>query len=237
MKPRHFRLGLAAALLLGGCARKHDESHASDEPAHAHADDGESADDREVSFSPDHGLRLSPAVVAALDLKTVVVAEHPIASDQRLTAQVFAVRPRTLASVRLPADHADEWTHASVAGARLVQVDRSAARASSFVDLVFELTDGAPHATGDFVELALDRAPVVALAVPRSAVLDGAAGAFVYVVGDGAYRRTPVQTGVRGRAFVALTAGVRAGDRIVTTAVDQLWLAELRLTKGGGHSH
>ncbi len=34
-----------------------------------------------------------------------------------------------------------------------------------------------------------------------------------------------------------ILAGLRAGDRVVATPVEQLWLAELRLTKGGGHSH
>ena len=75
------------------------------------------------------------------------------------------------------------------------------------------------------------------LTVPRSALLDSAAGLFVYVVNGEFYLRTPVKVGARSADFIEITDGLYAGDSVVATPVEQLWLAELRLTKGGGHSH
>ena len=37
--------------------------------------------------------------------------------------------------------------------------------------------------------------------------------------------------------FIEITDGLYAGDVVATGGVEQLWLTELRLTKGGGHSH
>jgi multidrug efflux pump subunit AcrA (membrane-fusion protein) len=99
---------------------------------------------------------------------------------------------------------------------------------------------GFPSATpqvGDFVTLALAVEPRNRPHRARSAVLDGATGTFVYVVNSGAYLRTPVKVGARSADFIEITDGLYAGDVVVVTPVDQLWLAELRLTKGGGHSH
>jgi len=62
-------------------------------------------------------------------------------------------------------------------------------------------------------------------------------GTFVYVVNGNFYLRTAVKTGARSTDFVEITDGLYAGDVVVTTPVNQLWLSELRLTKGGGHSH
>ena len=39
------------------------------------------------------------------------------------------------------------------------------------------------------------------------------------------------------KRIVEITDGLYAGDEVVASPVNQLWLAELRLTKGGGHSH
>jgi multidrug efflux pump subunit AcrA (membrane-fusion protein) len=73
--------------------------------------------------------------------------------------------------------------------------------------------------------------------VPRSALLDTATGTFVYVVNGPAYLRTPVKVGVMSTDYIEITDGLYAGDAVVSAPVNQLWLSELRLTKGGGHSH
>jgi cobalt-zinc-cadmium efflux system outer membrane protein len=75
------------------------------------------------------------------------------------------------------------------------------------------------------------------LAVPRAAVLDAASGTFVYLVRNGAYRRVSVKTGTADAAHIEIVSGLRLADEIVVAPVSQLWLTELRLTKGGGHSH
>ena len=68
-------------------------------------------------------------------------------------------------------------------------------------------------------------------------MLDTATGAFVYVVNGEAYLRTPVKTGASDADHVEIADGLYAGDTVVASPVNQLWLSELRLTKGGGHSH
>jgi len=52
-----------------------------------------------------------------------------------------------------------------------------------------------------------------------------------------AYLRTAVKTGAEADDQVEITDGPSAGDRVVSTPVQALWLIELRATKGGGHSH
>ena len=64
-----------------------------------------------------------------------------------------------------------------------------------------------------------------------------ATGTFVYVLNGEYYLRTAVKTGVRSGEFIEISDGLYPGDVVVATAVEQLWLTELRVTKGGGHSH
>ncbi|MBK9991892.1 MAG: hypothetical protein IPP19_14495 [Verrucomicrobia bacterium] len=49
--------------------------------------------------------------------------------------------------------------------------------------------------------------------------------------------RTAVKPGANDGEYIEILDGLYAGDVIATAAVEQLWLTELRLTKGGGHSH
>lgn len=224
----------ASALLLGGCGKK-----ASSEAGHDHSEhaEGEEGGEGGVTFKEGRGLQLSPEVIKALGLVTAEAEDRSLAAELNVTAQVFATAPRVLASTRLPAEQAEALEKSRFAGAKLVRIDRAAASATRLVDLVFELDTPAAHQVGDFVTLALAVEPASVLTVPRSAVLDGATGSFVYVVNSGAYLRTPVKVGARSADFIEITDGLYAGDVVVVTPVDQLWLAELRLTKGGGHSH
>lgn len=71
------------------------------------------------------------------------------------------------------------------------------------------------------------------LAVPQSAVLDTTAGKSVYVENGGHYKRTVVAPGRRFGEFTEITEGLYEGDNVVTSAVQALWLIELRAVKGG----
>lgn len=71
------------------------------------------------------------------------------------------------------------------------------------------------------------------LVVPKSAILDTTAGTSVYVENREHYKRTVVKS---GRAFgdvVEIREGVFKGGKVVTDAVQTLWLIELRAVKGG----
>ena len=70
-----------------------------------------------------------------------------------------------------------------------------------------------------------------------STLLRTATGTFVYVVNGASLLRTPVKPGASDTTHVEILDGLYAGDLVATAGVEQLWLTELRLTKGGGHSH
>ncbi len=222
-----------AAFIFTGCGKKASAEAGHDHSAHAETEGAESG----VAYKPGRGLTLSPQITKALGLTTVEATERSLAPVAQLTAHVFATQPTVLASARLPLAEAEGLEQASFQAAKLVRIDRSTATATRLVDAVFALDRQPAPAMGDFVTIALATQPVTALAVPHTAVLDGATGTFVYVLNGESYLRTPVKLGARSADFIAVTDGLYAGDFVVVSPVDQLWLAELRLTKGGGHSH
>lgn len=231
-----FPIGLTcSALLFAGCDPK--TSSAEDDRDHAEHGGADEGAEAGVTFKEGRGLQLPPEVVKALQVRTTEAEERPLTAELSLTAQVFATAPRVLASARLTVAQAGPLEKSSFTGAKLVRLDRTPAAATRLVDAVFELDAPAPVRIGDFVTLALAVEPATVLSVPRSAVLDGATGTFVYVGNGGAFLRTPVKVGARSADFIEIADGLYAGDIVVVTPVDQLWLAELRLTKGGGHSH
>ncbi|MDR0902332.1 MAG: hypothetical protein LBM92_06150 [Opitutaceae bacterium] len=242
MKTRHCLIiaGAAATLaLFAGCGNKGESDSAHD--GHNHAEHSGDETSQSVSFKEGRGLRLSPGVIRALAVKTEDATEHPLAAELNVSAQIIATAPRIIASARVSEAESAALEKASPAGAKLLLADRSATQATRFVDLVFEIAlpppPAPPPATGSFVTLALTGAPATVLAVPRSAVLETAAGPFVYVVNGDAFLRTPVRTGSRSSSLIEISDGLYAGDVVAVSPVEQLWLAELRLTKGGGHSH
>ena len=226
-----FAVATVAAMLASACGRK------SAETSGGAAEHEESEGGAGVTFKEGRGLILDPEVKKALALKTVDVEERPLADNIRLIAQVFATSPRVLASATVPTADAEHYTKHSFKNAQLVRIDRSAAAATHLVDLIVALERSPAPAVGEFVELDFATEPLSVLAVPRSAVLDAASGTFVYVVNGEYHLRTPVKLGARSPDFIEITDGLYAGDVVVASPVEQLWLAELRLTKGGGPSH
>ncbi|MGH7945605.1 MAG: TolC family protein [Opitutaceae bacterium] len=224
---------LGVSVLLIGCGRK---PSAHDGPNHA-AHAGHQTVDAAVTFKEGRGLSLKPEVVNALGLTTAEVEERAIGAEMTLLVQVFATEPRVLASARVPVDEAEALEKRKFTGATVVRIDRSAAAATRLVDVIFALDRRPRPAPGDFVELTLSAEPVQALSIPRSALLDSAAGVFVYVANGAHFLRTAVKIGAGSSRFVEIKDGLYAGDVVVTASVEQLWLTELRLTKGGGHSH
>lgn len=232
MKRKLLWLGLTATCLglaLAGCGKKDAEA----EHQHSESEEAEGG----VTFKEGRGLSLNPEVVKALGLRTAEAEERPLADNIRLIAQVFETVPRVLASATVPAAEAAHFEQHPFQGAKLVRIDRSTESATRLVDLIVALGRTDALAIGDFVEVVFAAEPTTVLAVSSSALLDGATGTFVYVVNGEHYLRTPVKAGARTADFVEITDGLYAGDVVVTAPVEQLWLAELRLTKGGGHSH
>lgn len=216
-------------LLLGACGKSGEAAAAKSE----HEEGGAEG----VAFKEGRGLKFTPEIIRALELKASEAEERPIADELRLIAQVFKTAPDVLASVSISPAEAAVLQTQTFARAKLVRVDRGGVSANGRVDAIFALERPPAHVVGDFVSLALDAAPRTALTIPRSALLNSATGLFVYVVNGEFYLRTAVKVGARSADFIEITDGLYAGDVVVASPVEQLWLAELRFTKGGGHSH
>jgi len=232
---------LTLATLLTACGQK--ETH----PETAHAEHSEHEkheghDDHEegeagASFDADHGLEFSPEVTTALGILTAQVETRALPRTLHLTAQIISTRAVAFVS---PAQAAAlKPGLRTTTGAELIAISRTAEKATGHIELIFTLPINAPTpAPNDTVSLDLllpSSAP--ALTIPCAALLDTATGPFVYFVHEGHYRRIPVKIGATTADFLEITSGLSAGDTVVTASVNQLWLTELRLTKGGGHSH
>lgn len=237
---------IVISLFLAGCGGKSSDKAVKAEGGkhEEHAKEGEGGKHEEqegdkegVAFKEGRGLTLNPDIVRALALKTVEAEDRALSAEMKLLGQVFTTSPQILASASVPETEAERLEKQTFTGAKLVRVDRASATATKRVEAIFAIERTPAPQVGDFVELVLASEPRTVLSVPRSAVLEGAMGNFVYVVNGENYLRTPVKIGVRSRDFVEIADGLYAGDVVVTTPVNQLWLAELRLTKGGGHSH
>lgn len=228
---------LSASLVIAGCGKKEGAKAESEHPSEDGHEHQEGEKESGVTFKEGRGLQLSHQIVEALSLKTTEVEERAMRAETELLAQVFALRPEILASARVSEAVSRELDAKRPRDARIVRVDRAALSATRMVDVVFGLDRNPAPQIGDFVSVRLASEQENKVVVPTSAVLDSAAGTFVYVVNGEFYLRTPVKTGAISGDFVEITDGLYAGDKVVASAVDQLWLAELRLTKGGGHSH
>jgi multidrug efflux pump subunit AcrA (membrane-fusion protein) len=130
---------------------------------------------------------------------------------------------------------ADELVKNPPVEATLLAVRRDLAPALTQVEIVLALP-GTPT-VGSTVNLTLSGPARQGFVLPHAAVLRTATGIFVYVANGTHLLRTPVQTGASDGEHIEILDGLYAGDVVAIAAVEQLWLTELRLTKGGGHSH
>lgn len=233
-------LPAAAILLLAGCGRPGStaapDALAPEAAGHDHAEhDDDHAGDSTIAFREGQGLRLPAATAAAIGVSTATVATRPLAPAWEVTASVFDAGPPARASALAPPEIADEIGRHPPAGVRLLAVHRDLAPAINQAELLLELP-GQP-AAGSTLSLRLDGPVREVLAIPAAALLRTATGTFVYLLRDGFLLRIPVRTGAADDTHLEILDGLHPGDVVATAAVEQLWLIELRLTKGGGHSH
>lgn len=228
--------GLFLALLAAGCGSR--EPAPADE--HAHADEHGHTDRVEeaggaASFKPGFGLQLAPATREAIGVETAEVEERKVARSFTVTATVFDAGPPARALTLVPPDIADELEKLQSSEATVLSIRRDVSGALTQVEVVLALP-GSPR-VGAAREVAFRGAERTIATIPRSAVLRSATGTFVYVVNGAHFLRTEITTGSGDEQFIEVVDGLHPGDVVVTTAVEELWLTELRLTKGGGHSH
>lgn len=259
MKPTRLFISLLALSLAGltaGCGKEtpdHQESSADDAHAEGHDNNGEEGHDdhdegggeSSATFKEGIGLVFPSDVLAAMGVRTAEVEERLLPLTIDLVAQVYDMlaSPRAVAPVSPEsARNLTVGLSASLpttAEARLTEISRTLEAAANRVELIFDLPSRAePYQLGETLKLRLKLAPdAPKVSVPRAALLDTALGTFVYLINGEAFLRTPVTTGAMDDDIVEITDGVFEGDTVVTSPVSQLWLTELRLTKGGGHSH
>ncbi|MEY3774036.1 MAG: hypothetical protein RLZZ129_816 [Verrucomicrobiota bacterium] len=235
MNRSHFlwlTIPLLGGLALAGCGKSAPagghEGH--DHSAHSHAE-GESP----VQFKEGSGLLLSAETSAALGLKTGEVEERTVRHTYEVTASVFDAGPPARASSLVPVEIADDLEKHPPAEAKILAIHRELSSAVTQVEIVFAIT-GNPS-VGSTISLTLRGPASTGTAVPRSALLRTATGSFVYVVNGANLLRTAVKPGASDGEYIEILDGLYAGDVVATAGVEQLWLTELRLTKGGGHSH
>jgi len=79
---------------------------------------------------------------------------------------------------------------------------------------------------------------VTAMMVPKEAVLDHEGKKIVYVLLTGEeFERREVTLGDEYGDHIAVLAGLKAGERVVTQGAYQVKLQELRPAEAGAHSH
>lgn len=225
-------LPFAVLLVLSGCGKP----KATD--GHDDHDEGEHAREEGIvpaRFKEGQGLQLAAETSSALGLKTAEVEERSVTHTYEVTVSVFDAGPPALASSLVPVEIADDLEKHPPTEAKLLSVRRDLSAALAQVEIVLALPD-AP-AVGSTVSLTLRGPARLGAAVPRASLLRTATGAFVYVVNGAYLLRTAVKPGANDGEYIEILDGLYAGDVIATAAVEQLWLTELRLTKGGGHSH
>ena len=222
---------LVAVLLLGAALAGCSERPTAGEHAHHSDHNGDSA----VRFKAGRGLLLSADAAEALGVRTGELGEETLTPRYDVTATVFDPGPPARASAFVLPEAAENLTAEPAAGVRLLGIRRDVSTSLGQVEAILQLDRGA--AVGVPLPLILSGRPTSVAAAPRSALLRTAAGDFVYVVNGEHLLRTAVKTGIADDEYIEIRNGLYPGDVIVTAGVEQLWLTELRLTKGGGHSH
>lgn len=227
---------------------------------HGHGHGHEEESPSGASYKAGRGVRLTEETRKLMGLEVADVTERLIPRWVRFTLQVFDEKHRhpvprpdghsgcemygagfvssTMATNVVPGQRVEtHWGTNRVFGGTVLAVRTAYAPGES--EVVVGISNAVDQVkAGAFLPARVRLAgesPVPA--VPESAVLRTSKGAFVFAVNGESYLRTAVKTGSEGDGWVEIVDGLLAGDAVVTTPVEALYLIELRATKGGGHTH
>lgn len=233
MKPALFLTCAFFALFAFGCGEHEHDA----EDSHDHDSDHQHEDSAsEARYDAETGLTFSPHALEALQPKTTVARPHALSASRTLRGRIFATTPNLLASTHVPASEIHALRAADFSPARLQSIDQSESAGTGLVGLVIALAPSTEARIGDFVDVTIQLPAAGGLLVPRESVLTTASGNFVYVQNGEAWQRVPVTFTPDGDDAL-ITSGVAAGATVLVSPTTDFWLTELRLTKGGGHSH
>jgi len=126
----------------------------------------------------------------------------------------------------------DTWNRIDVTGteanASVVTLGRTVDPASRTVEVIYALNSADPNLRiGGLIRMSLPAGEEFSgLAVPRSAVIDNDGREVVYVQVDGEhFAERAIRTGVRQGELLAVTEGLKPGERIVTVGANVVRLA------------
>ncbi len=138
-------------------------------------------------------------------------------------------------------DGYDEPFQVDQRNGRLVTLGQVLDPQTRTVPLIFELANpGGKLRIGQFARVVIATgAPVRALAVPESAIVDDAGTEVVYIQVEGeAFERKPVTLGLRAAGWVQVVDGLKAGQRVVTRGAYDIKLASAAgAIPAHGHAH
>lgn len=236
--------GIFAVLILAACSQAPSDAHLAqpeNKPSGAEASGAGEA----VQLKEGHGIAFHDKLRHSIDLKIAEVGEEKVASE--VTAQLHVVQGAAEGGVE-----ANAWLNEEKASRIKVgqEVEYQAEGAPAPETGVVVRMEKSPYATlGDYEVIVKTKSPfgtgtrLTAIfrtpagdpvpAVSSAALLKTAEGDFVYTVNEQFFLRTPVKVGAKNKDLVEITEGLYAGDQVVTSPVNSLWMAELQILRGG----
>lgn len=224
-----------AAFLLTGCGREGSD----------HTAIGPGETDELELFNKSKGVRLPPEVSRSLDVAMAEVTQREVVQRFQKTARVYrAATAQTPASamVSLATEEVKRMGEQPVihlprggVTATLVRLENSLPATAGTMEALISFPDGGGlFPVGATVDVVFTESrPRTALGVPSTAIIDGAAGAFVYTANGEYLSHTPVKLGAVVDDWVEVTDGLYEGDMVAIKAADSLWLIELCALRGG----
>ncbi|MBE2179285.1 MAG: hypothetical protein IAE97_02325 [Chthoniobacterales bacterium] len=254
---RFLRPAFAALLIaaLPGCGPETAGPDGTDGDHHDHGAEGAGA-----SFVEGRGIVLIDETSRAIGLELAEAGEQKLSPLVPINAQVYraagepsraggeqtgfayatALLDSALAEKLAGGEPATLGIHDASYEATVWRIDPVSKEAVNSIEAILQIPDPRNTlAVGEFVSgfVRESAAEETVLTVPRSAVLETAAGKFAFVQNGDYLLRTPVTVGAENAEYAEITGGIYAGDVVAANPVETLYLIELRATKGGGHSH
>ncbi len=252
-------VSLFLLVAVSGCSGGHSEDDGHGHGAgggHGHAHGHGAEEGGGAEFAEGKGLIIHEEASKVIGLKTAEVTEDQLALSFSAVAQVFQIKKmadgvtnKALASAMISSSDAETLelgknVKTFVPGRKeplsghLTHLDSGTREAIERVEAIVEVPlNDVQVRIGTFLKVEFAGKNRNVFAMPRSALLKAATGTFAYVKNGDRFLRTEVEVGASGETMIEVLGGVYPGDVVASEGVEDLWLIELRFTKGGGHSH
>lgn len=233
-------------------------SHHSEEGEHEHDEENSGA-----TFREGKGIELMDETKQALGLELVQVNEISFTPSISLNAQIYRAAVEVsrkygkersgfaYATALVTSDIANQFQLGQKFPFSLKQggssyegivwkVDETQVPILGKAEVLLELPDP-DHSlpVGTFIEahISYGKGSQKTIGVPPSSILQTSTGTFIYVQNGDSLLRTEIEIGMKNSEYIEVIKGLSKGATIVMKPVENLYLIELRATKGGGHSH